>query len=563
MKEYKCFGRNRIFNRVTGKICIFLTAMLFVSVLMAGCKQSPTLQEVRYTDDVSQVDTEISQLDPEDWGQLEEQFQNQQNDDSQTDRDETDERALEDDDSNSDEDTSDINYRPDKASDLNSNESPDGRADADGNKDSAGTTQGDGNAPEYVPGDPNSGKQIVDASGRTVTVPENVGSVVAAGAAAQMVEMIGGAGKLMAADSALLSSSLAKTAFSDISSVKTWWSGNGNEGMSAVDFSALLAAKPDVCLEISGSNVFSSSQTSQLTQTGIAYVVLPALSSQKNLENAVTLVGQMFGDAGAAKAQEYNSWVESTVKSVNGKAASGMTGLYISEWDDNAQYTLNSVLTILGNTNKGSGLAVAYSPKMNQLISTFMDTAGVTNESTRESSMHRDSDYVYVCPQFRLFKAIVSGAKATYYSGDGEYGSKFDLFIARQDSSSVYTRLGSSAYPAIIVKDDDIKDKIKNNWFWNYHETSGDGFIAQDIVVSGVAKPVNSVEAPYNIYVNPQGMVSWADGSVESPLEAYWVASKFAGSYSISEVKQQTSSFYQKFFGCTLSASQLTAIFGE
>ena len=31
----------------------------------------------------------------------------------------------------------------------------------------------------------------------------------------------------------------------------------------------------------------------------------------------------------------------------------------------------------------------------------------------------------------------------------------------------------------------------------------------------------------------------------------------------INDVKQQTSSFYQKFFGCTLSASQLTAIFGE
>ena len=57
---------------------------------------------------------------------------------------------------------------------------------------------------------------------------DSVGSVAATGAAAQMVEMIGGAGKLMAADNALLSPSLAKTAFSDITDIKSWWSGNGN-----------------------------------------------------------------------------------------------------------------------------------------------------------------------------------------------------------------------------------------------------------------------------------------------------------------------------------------------
>lgn len=554
--------KGMLFNRITRKLCIILTLILFVSVLMTGCKQSPTLQEVRYTDDASQVDTDISQLDSEDWGQLEEQFQNEQNEESQTDRDETDEQGLENEDSDSNKDTADISYRPDQVSELNSKESPDGKADADGSKENTGTAEGSGNAPEYVPGDSNSGKQIVDASGRTVTVPENVGSVVAAGAAAQMVEMIGGEGKLMAADSELLSSSLAKTAFSDISSIKAWWSGNGSEGMSAANFNALLSAKPDICLEISGSNAFSDSQASQLAQAGIAYVVLPALASQKDLENAVTLVGQMFGESGISKAKEYISWVENTVSAVNGKAASGMTSLYITGWDDNAQYTLNSSLTILGNTNKGSGLAVAYSPKASQIISSFMEAAGVTNESTRDSSAHRSSNYVYVCPQFRIFNAIVSGSEASYYSGEGEYGSQYDLFIARKDKT-VYTKLGSSSYPAIIVDSKDIKDKIENNWFWQYHEVLSDGYIKENIVISGNTKAINSAEAPYNIYVNPQGMVSWADGSVESPLEAYWIASKFAGAYSISDVKNQTNSFYQKFFGCTLSDSQLAAIFGE
>lgn len=553
------------FNKNTGKLCIFLAAMLFATVLMTGCKQSPTLQEVRYTDDASQVDTDVSQLDPEDWGQLEEQLQNEQNDQSQTDRDEEQDRGLENDESENKDKSADVEYRPDRPSDLKSDDAPQLSADTDGALNDTGQTAGDGQAPEYVPGDPNSSKQIVDASGRTVTVPENVGSVAAVGAAAQLVEMIGGAGKLMAADSALLSSSLAKTAFSDISDIKSWWSGNGSDGISAADFNSLLAAKPDACLEISGANTFSADQAAQLSQEGIAYVVLPPLSSQKELENAATLVGQMFGDEGASKAKEYVSWVEDTVKNVNGKAASNMTSLYIKEWDDAAQYSVDTPLTILGGGTSGSGLAVAYSPKASQLVSAFMSAAGVTNESTRVTSKHKDSDYVYVTPGFRIFNAIVSGSKATFYNGAGEYGGSYDLFVARKadGSDSVYTRLGSAAYPAVIAADSGVKSKLESSWFWQYHELNADGYMKENVIVSGANKPSTSIVAPYSIYVQPQGMVDWADGSVESPLEAYWVASKFAGTYSISDVKQQTSSFYQKFFGCTLSASQLNAIFGE
>ncbi len=555
-----------MFNKVTGKLCIFLTAMLFVSVLMTGCKQSPTLQEVRYTDDASQVDTDVSQLDPEDWGQLEEQLQNEQNDESKTDRDEEQDRGIENSESDNKDKSADVEYRSDQPNDLKSEDDPQMSTNGSGNMNDSGNTSGDGMAPEYVPGDLNSGKQIVDASGRTVTVPENVGSVAATGAAAQMVEMIGGAGKLMAADNALLSSSLAKTAFSDITDIKSWWSGNGNEGISAANFSSLLSAKPDVCLEISGSNAFSAEQAAQLSQAGISYVVLPALSSQKELENAVTLVGQMFGDAGVSKAKEYNSWVESTVKNVNGKAASNMISLYLKDWDDAAQYTLDTALTILGGGKNGTGLAIAYSPKASQLVSTFMNAAGVVNESTREATKHKDTELVYVTPRFKTFNATVSGNKATYYSGQMEYDGAHDLFVSSKaaGSDSVYTMLGSSAYPAVIAADSEVKSKLESNWFWQYHELNPDGSMKENVTVSGNKRIASiGIIAPYNIYVNPQGMVSWADGSVESPLEAYWVASKFAGTYSINDVKQQTSSFYQKFFGCTLSASQLTAIFGE
>lgn len=546
------------------KLCMLLVLVLFVSIFTAGCKQSPTLQEVRYTNDASLVDTDISQLDPEDWGQLNEQFENERNDDVDSDRDTEDELGSDNDDEEKSDSASDIQYRSDEISDLQGSKSSQTSTDNGGDTSkNSGDNQGSGMSPDYVAGDPNSSKQIVDASGRTVTVPENVGSVAAVGAAAQMVEMLGGSGKLMAADSELLASSLARTAFADASSVKQWWSGNGSDGISAANFSSLLAAKPDVCLELSGSNTFTSAQVSQLEAAGIAYVVLPALSSQDNLKHAVALVGQMLGGDAESKASEYSSWVDSTVKTVGSKVSGGLVSLYVTEWDSDAKYTLDTPLTILGGTNSGSGLAIAYSPAASQLVSTFMSAAGVTNESTRAKNSHKITDYVYVTPSFRFLNAEVSGSKATYYSGEGEYGSLYDLFVATEVGTS-YKRLGSSTYPAIVAASNEVKSNLENNWFWKFKEFTSDGLLKENVAVGDRNMPVNkSIDAEYNIYVNPQGMVSWADGSVESPLESYWVAAKFYDAYSMSEVKNQTKEFYQKFFGCTLSDAQLTAIFGE
>ena len=71
------------------------------------------------------------------------------------------------------------------------------------------------------------------------------------------------------------------------------------------------------------------------------------------------------------------------------------------------------------------------------------------------------------------------------------------------------------------------------------------------------------VVGTYNIYVNPHGMCDWAQGSLESPLESVWLAYKFGGAYSLSEVKQITADFYRQFFNISLSDSQLYGIFGE
>jgi hypothetical protein len=58
-------------------------------------------------------------------------------------------------------------------------------------------------------------------------------------------------------------------------------------------------------------------------------------------------------------------------------------------------------------------------------------------------------------------------------------------------------------------------------------------------------------------------MLNWAEGSVESPLEAYWLARKLQNAYTMETVQAKTREFYQEFFHLTLSGGELSSIFAE
>lgn len=543
--------KNFTFHRV----CI-LVILLLMCMLLSACRDSPVLEEVVYTHSAPVVDVDQEMLDPEDEGEQDEEFSNEK-DDVDTDRDSQEDEGLANENGNASEAT-DSEYNSNSGNHWNSGDAPSQPAEGTGTDPS-----GENEQPENVPGDIVSSKQIVDGSGRTVTVPENVDTVTAVGAAAQMVEMVGGTGRLAGADQAFLSSGLAKAAFSDLSSIKSWWDGNGDSGISSSNFSALLTAKPDVCFEISGKNTFSNAQVAQLESNGIAYVVLPAPTSQDTLKQAVTIVADVMGhnattgESASSIASAYASWADNAVKEVGNKTAGKeLTSLYVSGWDASAQYQLNNTKGVIDSS--GSGLATAYSPTKTQLVSTYMSAANVVNESTRIRSIHRDAEEVYVAPMFHQFDAVVSGSRAAYYSGAGEYGAAYDLFAARMITDSLYYQLGSSQFPAVIAADADVKKSLENNWFWQYHPINSTGYVT----VSGQSFYCGVV-GQYKIYTNPQGMCDWAEGSVESPLEAYWVASKLSGVYSMTEVYQKTNDFYKSFFGVELSSTQLSQIFVE
>ena len=569
------------------KIHIITIVILSCGLLLSGCRSSPVLEQIIYMHEAEETAPEEEMLDPGDEGQEDEQFDNEPEDEVETERDteadqglegeeeeaEQAEQAAQADHSEETQDEFDTSAAPTQITENQNPETSESTAEpqageqtepdlpdeenvdpeGDGTENETGETA----AEESVGGDSVTSRQIVDASGRTVNIPENVETVTATGTAAQIVELIGGENRLAAADSSFLSASLAMQAFPDLTSVSALWSDNPDQPISSENFETLIEVHPDVCFELSGDNTFTNSQVERLTEEGISYVVLPGLSSVDNLKLTVSLVAEVLGGDAVENAAAYIDWIDDVINDVSGKTAgTDITSLYIADWDSDVSYQLSDTAGVI--EPYGSGLAMAYSPQKNQLMSAFMSAANVTNESTRIRSIHRDSNYVYVAPMFHQFSAVVSGSRAAFYSGAGEYGSAYDLFVTRLMGESTYIQLGGSQFPAVIAASDSVKEEIENDYFWEYRPSDANGYVNID-----GESFYRGVCGEYAIYVNPCGMCNWAEGGLESPLEAYWIAYKFGGAYTLDEVKEKTTEFYTQFFGVTLSAEQLKDIFGE
>ena len=527
--------------------CVIMAILLSFGLI--ACRDSPVLQQTVYTQSAPEIDETQHMLDPEDNGIEDEQFDNITIADTSTLRDVEVDRGLAQETGEMSESTQ-VEYAQTSHNEWQAEDTPSG---PEAEETETGGTGAE--VAENIAGDEATFKQVVDARGIAVNLPENVETVTAVGAAAQMVEMLAGDGRLIAADEKLLFSDLAMAAFEDHAAVQPWWRDDGSDGISDIHFSALLEAKPDACLEISGENTFSNAQVAQLIDSGIAYVVLPDLSSHSNLTLAVTLVGEILGGNAADIADSYNAWVDRTVREAgNATPSAELTSLYISGWDANAAYQLSGTKGVIDIS--GSGLAVAYSPTKAQLAGSFMRAANVINESTRLRSLFRDLNYVYVAPMFHQFSPVVSGEAAAFHSSSGIYGAAYDLFVARMISDTVYYQLGGINFPAIIVASPEIKAQIESNWFWQFHQTDANGFIT-----IGGQSFYCGIVGDYDIHITPGGMYDWAEGSVESPLMAIWVAHKLHNAFSPEEVKEKTQEFYQEFFNVTLSEDQLSTIF--
>ncbi len=356
--------------RAKARVSFLLIMVLSLGLLLGGCRSSPVLEQIIYRQEAEETAPEEEMLDPEDEGRKDEQFDNKPEEEAETDRDTKEDQGLEGEKDEAEE-AAEADHSEETMNAFDSSAAPaqatedqnpetsestpkpqaDEQAEPDteeeskySNPEGEGGENENGNAAagENIGGDAVTGKQIVDASGRTVDVPENVETVTATGAAAQFVELIGGDNRLIAADSGILSSALAMQAFPDITGIPAWWSDDADKPISPENFETLIAAHPDVCFELSGDNTFTNSQVERLAEAGISYVVLPGLSSADNLKQTAALIAEVLGGEAAEKAAAYTGWVDDVISDVSDKTAgTDLTSLYIADWDSAASYQLS------------------------------------------------------------------------------------------------------------------------------------------------------------------------------------------------------------------------------
>lgn len=558
------------------KITVYVLCILCISMSMSGCRFSPVLQEMiqdRFADSVDdRFNTEI--------------------DNNKDHQEETDDMTRKKTSDESQRKTEESQSKPVSGDEQNTQDADKGNAPSGGASQSSDPLNGNtsNDSPQISPNGSGSGgngesgydlvpsadgvRDVIDSRGVHVEVPKDVSSVAAPGKSAALLYLVGGGSVIKAASADFTRNSLIDSSVKQ--NVQELWDGDGSSVISDAAFNKLLSEKPEVCLEVQGNTAFSEQQIAKMKDAGISYVVLPELSTPENIKSAVKLAGTIVGNKSAsggvnaeAKADEYMKYVDSMISEITSKvkakgSSQGMTdinttsdgyykgkySLYLSGWDAEAKYRLfNNQYT----TRKGSGSAYAGNSSTTECkaVSAFMGVAGI--ENTMELYETVTPNYTYVTPIVPTTRKLeIIGSKASSVDNN-------------RLLQMIKTGLGKAEFPAVIVNDKQTADGIKASQLWSVydHIVSNDGifeangFLAEDGSIIG-----SSVSAPYEIYVNPSGIGSWSGGSGESILESVWLAEKFYGAYSESEVRDKVKDFYSRFYQIQLSESQLSNILG-
>lgn len=570
-----------------------ILACAVVSASMTGCRESKMIERIKYTDTAT-VKSDKTKINPSSAGKTDKKApakKETKSDASETKKKET--KAVKGNADNSDQKVADSNGKGKTDSDAaGTGKGKDGKSSGGGSA-SAGNGKGKGN------------KQVYDANGKKVSVPKVVTSVAAPGQAGLIVQMLGGKVKgksiLYGSSESFLDNSLAKSVFSDegIKDVKKLWEGEGASVMSDAEFEKLLKVKPDCCFGINGQDNFSESQIKKLKKAKIAYLPIPALTSAANIENAVEIVGEVIGDNSARGGQDASDLAgkyiqyeqDEVVSSVEAKkglytwndsdynttsesagyqaghsklsAGEGKCTVYIDGWDSDASAKLtDSGETVLDQ----EGMAMATPGWWTRPVSYYMSVAGVINSATQGHNWKSEKELLLspLTEKFSKLDGTFSGNLSTseslaYEKADMGSSGYPDWFFSvyskdNRDAGKAIGQLGDSQFPAVVVANQEIKSELVSS------RGSSTGLYRTKNLKNESTGFESSICGDYAIYVNPEGIGSWADGSVESVLESVWVSGTFYGTYSKSKVKSEIRSFYKEFYRYSLSDSQLSRI---
>ncbi|MCD8374689.1 MAG: hypothetical protein LUC20_06335 [Oscillospiraceae bacterium] len=564
-------------------------ALLALSmVLLCACRASPALEQVVYNqkfDDVSDVDTlkdNNIEYDRED----EDIFSVKEVEESSSERGFEDDMAQYGEEENPEQQSANTDYdvsasdaytTPEGVGEQTEQDSAGGDEGALRSDDGTSAADGEG-VTAVIEAGAGSGeaeyKQVVLSDGTYIEVPAGLGTAAAVGEAAILVQMLGGSGALVAASEDFLANAWAQTVFADEGAASTpaLWSGDGSEPLGDEAFAQLLEISPAVCFELSGQMTFTDAQIAQLEAAGIEYVVLPSLASASGIRSAVSIVGTVLGDRteqGGQNAEElassYLAWQDELiadlasrvdrftvasidydnvqgedVKYLSGEtdASAGKYTLYISGWDSDVLYRISTAAYV---EFEEYGLPVTEKGYVSRPLNYYMSIAGVVNMGAAAlASTNVARWYVHPIRSVAHIKSIINGAEGVQFNNTNGSQTKF-----------LTTGLGGEDYPAVVVANQSIKTALQSCTVWNRLSWPDQRGI----------EVKSTIEGSYEIYVNPCGVGSWADGSAESVLEAVWTAWLFHGAYTQDEVRGYIREFYSQFYRYYLCKKEISEIF--
>lgn len=570
-------------KKTAARVCA-LTLALAVMLSLSGCRESKVIEEILYDQASQDIDyenlTKVANND-ENNTQKDPNLSKKKIDKSKRDADQKKVAAKKGSNENEGKAAKEIGDQKAKDGKSNQKKKKDGKGKGKG---AAAEGQKGGGASE----DPNK-RPINDESGKKVKKPEKVDSVVVAGSGAGLVQMLGGRDILAGTSESFANNSLAQSVFSGqgVNKAKQLWSGDGTTPMSDSSFQELLRMKPDVCIGMGGESNFSDAQLKKLQEAGIYYLAVPRMNTADNIEAAVTIMGDLIGERSKRgglnareKADEYVDYCKDLVNEVTGKtglftwnnidfnndlsvnglkkvsnaSTEGNYTLYVSDWDSSATFQMSEGGSIV---YKEQGVAVAPKGYSNSPLSYYLSVAGVCNNGARFSRGSED-EYAAVPLVINGQNPQINGSSLNVYS------VRTESFL-RAKAGDIDVSLGEKAgdqneFPAIIVGSESVKSSIESSEMWKKRDRVKVGN-ETDIGFESNGTLIRSlVKGDYEIYVNPEGVCSWTDGSIESVLESVWAAWKFSGQYSESEVRDKISDFYSRFYGHSLSGSELNDI---
>lgn len=437
------------------------------------------------------------------------------------------------------------------------------------------------NGTEVIP-DAGGSRQIWDADGNFVEIPEKVESVACTGPAAVFFCAAGGEGIIKASSRDFIDnySQYNSEAASQIQPV--WESGG-------TDFGALSSLAPEVYAEISGASALTSGQISELQANGTACITLPPPDSLEHIMEAMRIAGEITGDRsssggvdGTGLSSAYRSYVQNLSSQINAKASSsgrsrfadlavsddgyynGKFSLFIKGWDQDASYSLGDL------TGTGAAYTGRNDTAAGKLMTSLMSIGGVRNTVSKLDSENNNYSMKYVVPlgERSISLSIGSSSGIVAISSRG-------LHIAGYNSSNrllEYTAGGSKkmlgapdgCFPAIVTASRSAADSIKNDALWQtgYPVYFGGSMETNGFMVSESQAVGTSVAGDFQTLVSPSGLGSWFGGSPESILESAWIASEFygEGAFSHSELVRLVQDFYSQFYRVSIDESQAESI---